>query len=189
MKLTLIRHSTTKPTSDIPICQWGLTNEGVKLADKLSVNHLIKDLDVIYSSLQTKALETALIVAKPNAIAIKTHPDLTEISSFTIKFLGDEFDIKLKQYFDNKISRINGGETYKEALSRFDRALTDIVDQEKENKVDNIGVVTHGYVLSFFTARYCNLGAWEVHEKISMPDIATFDWEMKKLIKFWGEAI
>ena len=87
MKLTFIRNSTTKPNSQVPIPLWGLTEEGIEKARKISRMDLIKDLKVLHSSLQTKALETAVILGKPNAIPIKTHPGLTEITSFTRKFL------------------------------------------------------------------------------------------------------
>ncbi len=190
MKLTLIRHSKTSPTADIPIPLWGLSKEGVKLAKKLSENKTIKEIEVIYSSLQTKALETALLLAKPNAIPIKTNPCLTEISSFTIKFFGSrKYEENVKNFYAGKSKRIAGGETHQEALERFSRAINKIINKEKNRGVKNIGIVSHGNILSFFSAQFCPYSPLEIHQLIKMPDVAILDWQDKKFIKFYGETI
>ena len=70
MNLVLIRHSKSLVNPDIPIPTWGLSDEGIILAKKINELTQIKTLDVIYSSLQTKALETAVLATK-NRIPVK----------------------------------------------------------------------------------------------------------------------
>ncbi len=77
MKIIFIRHSKTKIEPKIPVTRWGLSDEGIELAKKLSAHDIIKQLDVLYTSFQTKALETTIYLAKPNAIPIKTDNNLT----------------------------------------------------------------------------------------------------------------
>jgi len=127
MEIVLIRHSKTKPMPNIPIPLWGLTEEGIAKAKSLANEPIIKTLDVIYSSLQTKAIETALLLAKPNNLPIKTNNALTEISSFTREFLGDSYEQAVSDFYSDKISRIAHGETATEALTRFEQALQEIV--------------------------------------------------------------
>lgn len=187
MKITLIRHSKTKLEPEKPITLWGLSEEGIELAKGLSEKQVIKDVDALYSSLQTKAIETALYLAKPNSIPLKTNEDLTEITSFTLKFFGgDQYMQNVHDFFSGKVERIAEGETYKEALVRFNQAIQEIVEKEK---VDNIGIVSHGNILSFFTEQNCEKKAIELHDIIKMPDVAVLDWDTKNFIQFWGEHI
>jgi broad specificity phosphatase PhoE len=187
MKITFIRHSKTAIKPDVPITLWGLSDAGIDKARELATKTTIKEVDVFYSSLQTKAIETMLYLAKPNVIPMRTHKDLTEITSFTNRFDADEdhYLRQIKQYYGGEIDRIANGETIDEALDRFMAALEHITNQEHEAK--NIGIITHGYILSFLTGRYSNLSPFDLHHTIQQPDIAEFDWESKSFTKLWGE--
>jgi len=187
MKITFIRHSKTAVKPEVPIPLWGLSEIGISKANELSEQDTIRQLDVIYSSLQTKAIETMLLLAKPNLIPMKTHEGLAEVSSFTNGFEANE-DIYMKQveqYYSHEIDRIDGGETINEALTRFMNALESIVTNESVTA--NIGIVTHGYILSFFTGKYSDVLPLTLHHSIQQPDIAEFDWESKSFTRLWGE--
>lgn len=186
MLLTFIRHSKTKPTLEIPIPLWGLTDEGIQLAKDLTNLEEIKNVDILYSSLQTKALETAIVLSKNCSLPIKTNNDLTEITSFTKKFFGSPlYEENVDKFYSDEIDRIAEGETYEEALERFENALESIVDAEKEAK--NIGIISHGNVLAFFTAKYTDHSPRKLHDAIKMPDVAVFDWESKQYVRLWEE--
>lgn len=188
MKLTFIRHSKTKIDPTIPITCWGLSDEGIVLAKKLSTHEVVKQLDVLYASFQTKALETAIILAKPNAIPIKANDNLTEATSFTKIFEADyeKYKQSIEDYYLGKIDRINGGETQQEALARFTKTLESIVAIEK---VKNIGIISHGNILTLFSAQFKDIDCYAFHSVIKQPDVAIFDWENKKFLNFFGEII
>jgi broad specificity phosphatase PhoE len=186
MKITFIRHSKTAVKPEVPITLWGLSDVGIEKAHALSAQNEIKDLDVIYSSLQTKAIETMVYLAKPNTIPMRTHKDLTEITSFTNKFItGDEYTQQIEHYYARTLEHIAGGETIDEALARFETALETIVNNEPG--ATSIGVVAHGSILSFFTGKYSNLVPFDLHHSIEQPDVAEFDWESKTFTRLWGE--
>lgn len=190
MKLTLIRHSKTSVEPDIPIVLWRVSAEGIKLARKLARQPVIKDLDIIYSSLQTKALETAELLAKPNRLQVKKNEGLTEISSFTQGFIGEVGDGKFQQFvndfYQGKIKSYAGGETSSEALKRFMKAIKEIIREERARGMDNVGIVSHGNILSFFSAQYSQFPPFEIHKMIKMLDVAVLDWKRKKFISFFG---
>lgn len=187
MKLTLIRHSKTKPTNDIPIPLWGITHEGIELCEKLSETQAIKDVDVMYASLETKAIETEVLLSKNNSIQIRTEEDLEEVTSFTKKFYtGDEFAKNVDNFYGKKVERIGEGESVIEALTRFNNAIDDII--RKEGNAKNIGIVSHGGILSLFSEQFYNLSALEMQSMIKMPDVAILDWDKKVFLKFWGEV-
>ncbi len=190
MKIIFIRHSKTNPNDEIPIEQWGLTEQGIELAKSLSEHPIIRDIEVMYSSLQTKALETAVLLAKSHGIPIKTDHRFTEISSFTKRFFGHEDHERLiEDFYSGKIDRIENGETKEEGVDRFEKALHDTIALEMSFGRKTVGVVSHGNILSFFTSEYSDRNPLGVVRAMKMPDVAVFDWEQKKFITFWGESL
>ena len=187
MKLVFIRHSKTNRDPLVPITCWGLADSGIELAKELSMKEVIKNLDVVYSSFQTKALETAVLLAKPNAVPIKADDRLTEVTSFTGSFEND-FDTYTKNvhdFYSGDLTRISGGETKAEALERFNNALESIAKNESDK--DFVGIVSHGNILTLFSALYKDVDCYELHAKIQQPDVAIFDWQKKKFDVFFGE--
>jgi len=187
MKLVFIRHSKTDRNPQVPITCWGLAGSGIELAKELSENEVIRNLDVVYSSFQTKALETAVLLAKPNAIPIKADDRLTEVTSFTGPFESD-FDTYTKNvhdFYSGDVTRISGGETKTEALERFNSALESIAKEESDK--DFVGIISHGNILTLFSALYKDVDCYKLHTQIKQPDVAIFDWQKKKFDTFFGE--
>ncbi len=162
-----------------------MSEEGVALAKKLSKLRQVNTLDIVYTSLQTKALETAVLATKNTGIPIKTDTRLTETTSFTNKFVSlEQLQENTKKYYSNTNVSINNGETQEEALSRFNEALRDIT---KLKDKDNIGIVSHGNILASFSTQYIHMDALELIVRIKQPDIAIFNWETKQFTNFFGE--
>jgi broad specificity phosphatase PhoE len=184
MHLILIRHSHTTVNPQVSSLLWGLSEEGMRRLEQFSRDEFVKSLDVIYTSLQTKALETAITLAKPNLCPIKTDQRLTEITSFTNAFI-DNFDQSLHDFFVGKLERINDGESSEEALARFNTALADIVERERPKKI--VGIVSHGIILSYFSAQYTQSPVEQIHTSIRMPDLSILDWETKEFMVSWGQ--
>lgn len=192
MKIELIRHSKTLVEPQKPIVRWRLSDVGVEKAKAFGEKEIIKDIDVLYSSLQNKAVETAVYLANPNGIRLATDNDFTEITSFTNKFTTPEegYHELVHDFYHGKIDRIAHGETVEEALQRFNAALERAIAEESKNGVNTLGIVSHGNILACFTAQYVpGVSAYDLHTTIQMPDVATFDWDTKKFVSFWGENI
>ena len=187
MKFVFIRHSKTDRNPQVPITCWGLTKQGIDLAKELSQKDIIKDLDVLYTSFQTKALETAVLLAKPNAIPIKADDGLTEVTSFTGPF-EEDFDLYTKNvhdFYTDNLGRIAGGETKTEALERFNTALESIAKVESGKNL--VGIITHGNILTLFSSLYEDVDCYMLHTTIKQPDVAIFNWEDKKFEVFFGK--
>lgn len=184
MILTLIRHSKTVLEKEVPNLLWKLSDEGISLAIELAQSEVINGVEIMYSSLQTKALQTTLLLAKDNHIPIKTHSDLTELTSITNKFIED-FETTVQSLYRGEVERVNDGESISEGQIRFNAAIEEIIETEQGK--DNIGIVAHGNILSIFAAQYTDKSAYEIHKTLKMPDVAIFDWDTKKFIKFFGD--
>ncbi|MBP9717984.1 histidine phosphatase family protein [Candidatus Gracilibacteria bacterium] len=187
MQITFIRHSKTKVDPAISPTRWELSRDGIRLAQELGSREVIKGLSIIYSSLQTKALETAFYLSKPNNIEVRTDDRLTEVTSFTNKFIADEdtYSRNVKDYYSGRIARISGGETIQEALARFNGAIQDIAAVNGAEK--RIGIVSHGNILALFSAQFdATIDCYQLHKEIKQPDIAIFDGHTKRFISFFG---
>jgi len=188
MNLVLIRHSKSLIDPNIPINKWGLSSEGVKLAEKLNKIPQVKSLDVLYSSLQPKALETAALATKDTRIEIKTDDRLTESTSFTNKFISPELlEQNTIKYYSNMNVGFNGGESFEQSLVRFNLAMEDITKAEADKK--SVGIVSHGNILTAFTSQFVNKGTYELHESMGYPDIAVLNWDTKQFTTFFGDVL
>lgn len=181
MIITFIRHSISKFDPNLKVTEWDLTDKGRELARELGQNPDIQAVEKFYSSDQKKAILTCELVnlgKKPHII----DPGLAELTSVTIQVL-DDFEKEVGELYTGKVERLHGGESLKEGLERFEKALERIVT--KEAGIKNLGIVSHGFVLSLFANKYAGIDLVEMHHKIEMPDHALFDWETKKFSKFY----
>lgn len=183
MQILLIRHSETVLSKTIPNAQWILSTKGINFAEKMAMNPELQKCSKIYASFQTKALETALILAKPNRIALAAYEDLTETSSVTNGFF-ENFETEMHNWHEKSDYRINAGETKSEALTRFSKAIARIISENKDDA--RVAVVSHGNVLSCFSEIYLHEKSFELHSRMKMPDMALFDTTSKKFISHWG---
>jgi broad specificity phosphatase PhoE len=184
MQLILVRHSKTLQEKSKSNLLWQLSSEGIQLADALSQNQLIKNIECLYTSDQTKALQTTLLLAKDNYIPIKIFPQLTEATSITNGYF-ENYESRVTQWHNTKEDRINNGETAKEALARFNETIKNIVESS-QSIYPCIGIVSHANVLSLYTAQFEDRTSSEIHSHIRMPDIAVLDWDEHRLIKRFG---
>lgn len=183
MQLVLIRHSKTTLEKDKSNLVWQLSPEGIALAEQLSQNPSIKNLEVLYSSDQTKALHTALLLAKDNYIPIRVEQSLTEATSITNGFF-ENYEKEMGNWHTDPTYRINNGETTEEALIRFSIIIDRLV--ARHTTIERLGIVSHANILSLFTSQYESRTSLEIHHAIRMPDYAIVDWDTKKLLKTFG---
>jgi broad specificity phosphatase PhoE len=176
MKLYLIRHSKTIRQPEVPNEQWVLSDEGVRLAEAFAKMPEMAALDIIYSSMQTKALQTAIEITKRYRHVMRAHLGLTELTSITAGYIED-YEGSVRALYRGDIDRINGGETIEEAKVRFNRTVEKIVRAHAD--LGRIGIVAHGNVLSIFASQFEDRAPYAIHQTIQMPDLAILDWETK----------
>ncbi|MBT7903720.1 histidine phosphatase family protein [Candidatus Woesearchaeota archaeon] len=144
------RHAKTLKDSSIPVSQWILTEDGVKNAQEVAETKVFDDVDIIITSTEPKAYETALPVATRLKKEIIRIPELSEINRDKGKMMSkDEYDFMKKKIFEDLDYTDHGWETCNSALNRFSTAVKKI-DEQYENK--RILIVAHGTVMSLFFA-------------------------------------
>lgn len=149
MNIYLTRHGETKWNLIGKIqgnLNSDLTEKGIESAEKLADRLKNIDFDVIYTSTQKRAVDTAEIISKGRIKIIETD-DLKELAvgdwsglyyEEIIKNYGEDFH----DYTKNPHLYVpkNGGETYENLERRLKKFLKDIIKDGYENSL----VITHG---------------------------------------------
>ena len=188
-RLLFIRHGTTywnnlfryQGHTDIE-----LNEEGIEQARAVK-NRLVQyQLDAIYSSDLSRAVQTAQIIAAPHNLPIKTYSELREINfgvweGLTYQDLEQRFPELLTTWLEAPhLLAIPGGETFTEVQRRALKCICEIVSIHPQG---NIAVVTHGGTIA---ALICGLlneplsGMWKYKQKNA--SLTTFQIENNKFV-------
>jgi broad specificity phosphatase PhoE len=163
-----------------PANTWTLSSEG-----KLRAHRLAEQLEkyapqVIVSSSEPKAKETAEILASRLQLDVQTVPDLHEHDRSNVSFLPhDTFQIYVRDFFQNPDELVFGSETANQAYVRFYRAVHAILN-EHLNKT--VVIVTHGTVISLFVSRLTGSSDLELWTTLGLPSFVAIDLQSSNLI-------
>jgi broad specificity phosphatase PhoE len=171
MSLTLIRHAAPQSDTTIPASDWRLSHAGRESCRALAERLRPLALDLIVSSVEPKAVETARLTAGylgiPSEIAFSLH----EHDRSNMGFIpdGERFQQMVADLFARPDERVFGRESANEALSRFEHSLHQLLTIYQGQ---NFGVVTHGTVLSLFVAKYNpDVDVFAFWKGLEMPDV------------------
>ena len=165
--LILVKHSLSAIIPTVPANQWHLSEEGrlrsQLLAQKLSIYHL----DVIVSSIEPKAIETAQIIATYLDKPFEVVEGLHEHDRSKVGFLEKKrFEESIAHFFSQPEALILGNETADQAHHRFSRAVAGITARYSN---DNVALITHGTVLTLFVSRITDLEPFSLWKQLDLP--------------------
>ncbi|MBR3275012.1 MAG: histidine phosphatase family protein [Eubacterium sp.] len=158
MKFYFARHGQTdwntlrkvQGTTDIPLNENGI-RQAYQLCDYLKENSI--SFTKIYSSYQTRAVQTAEIAAEQFNTGYETVKGLEEMNLGL--FEGHTWDEILSMYAeefelwqaDRRYSTSPGGESYQMVLERVFQVLDYILEQNDAASEGNVLIITHGAVI------------------------------------------
>jgi len=185
--IILVKHSVPEIVSTVPAKEWKLSQSG-----QIRCVALAKILepflpDVIISSIEPKAIETAQIIAerfnKPFSVVngLEEH-DRTNIGLLEKR----EFENKVKEFFDKPEDLVFGKETASQSLARFSKALSSI---EFEYPDKNIVVVAHGTVITLFVNKFNVVEEFSFWKKLDLPSFVVLSLPSHKLVKLVGGVV
>lgn len=141
--LRFATHPQVRITSDIPVPRWGLSDIGRSRAEVLASRSWLAGTARLISSGETKALETAAIVASATGLAIEVRDDLHENDRSAAGFVPPErFEQLADAFFARPDVSIEGWETAAAAQERVTRSTADLLVDGS----DDILVVAHGAI-------------------------------------------
>jgi broad specificity phosphatase PhoE len=183
--VVLIRHSTPEIDPSRPAREWALSAEGRGRARQLAAYLERYDLRVLASSEEHKAVQTAHILGEELGLSVEVVPGLHEQERSDVGRLDREAFLRgVAQLFAHPNERLFGAESADEARARFSDALGRLLTRYPEH---NVGVVTHGTVLSLYVAAREGSDAYALWQGLGLPCAAILSRPELRLVEWVGE--
>ncbi len=141
-RLIFITHGEVEIDPDVAVEQWGLNAIGRARHQAFCANDVVRDVAVVYSSAEQKALDGAEILAR--GLRHEVLHDLHENDRTATGYLPKkEFEHTADLFFTHPTESIRGWERAVDAQARVVAALHEVATRESTG---DIAVVAHGGV-------------------------------------------
>lgn len=178
----LIRHAESHPDPDLRPEEWRLTSEGHADAGRLAERREWKDLEVLGSSTEPKALETAQPLAERWDKKLVSDQRFGEVLRPWAESQR-EFEEAVGDYLNGRA--MPGWESMIDASHRFSAAL----DELREGHSGDVAVVSHGTIMAVYLTRELGLRVRPAEwVNMGMPDICVVDPDAPRILRNWGQT-
>jgi broad specificity phosphatase PhoE len=162
--LLLVRHSLPELDPSVPAEEWSLSEEGRRRCGPLAERLAACRPEVLLSSTEPKARETAELVVPALGLDVEFSEGLRETARRTVPWLErEELERGIRELFERPDEVVYGEETATAALARFEAAV--------EGRPEPVVVVTHGTVLSLYVAAKTGRDPFELWRSLELPDV------------------
>lgn len=178
--LILVKHSLPEIVEGLPPREWKLSDVGRIRAQQIAKRLHHFQPEIIVSSAEPKAAETARIIARDHKLELHIVDDLHEHDRSKTSLLSrDEFQTAVGEFFEKPDVLVFGSETANEAHSRFYRAVHRVLNSNR-NKI--IVAVAHGTVISLFVSRLTGIPGFLLWKELGLPSFVVIDIESNTLV-------
>jgi broad specificity phosphatase PhoE len=178
--LILIKHSLPEIVENMPAREWKLSDDGRLRARRLADRLISYQPEVIVSSIEPKAQQTAEIIAARCALVNLIVDGLHEHDRSKTTFLSkDEFQESIRLFFEKPDTLVFGEETADDCHTRFNRAVSSLLNYYAD-KI--IAVVAHGTVISLFVSRLTGISDFFLWNELGLPSFVVLDMDMKSIV-------
>lgn len=178
--LILVKHSVPEIVESAPAQEWKLSELGRARAERLAERLRLYQPEVIVSSKESKARETAEIIARLHKIEFDVADDLHEHDRSNVPYLAhDEFQASIYEFFQKPEEIVFGKETADQAHARFYRSVHSLL---KAHTDKTIVIVSHGTVISLFVSRLTGSSDFEIWNMLGLPSFIAMDLHSSILI-------
>jgi len=147
----LLRHAESKLDPNVPADRWHISEEGTESARALASSGVFDDVDLIVTSAEDKAFETAVPIARRIDAEVIRNSSFNELYRGTGPFTSrEEYHERVRTAFSIPSSSTGGWETAASALRRFEQGINRV---ESGTGARSLLLVSHGLVLSLYFAR------------------------------------
>lgn len=182
--LRYLTHPQVQIDPEVPVPNWRLSDIGRNRAARFATSDVLGSTEIIISSAETKAVETANIISNiinvPIVIYEKTHENDRSATGFLPP---EEFESVADRFFANPAKSICGWERAVDVQSRITSETQKII--ESYPGVD-ILMVGHGAV---GTLLYCHFAGLKINRKYDQigggGNLFTYDLDHRSIIHPW----
>lgn len=165
--LILVKHSMPAIAPDAPAATWQLSAAGRARCLPLATALVAYRPEILVTSSEPKASETAAIVASRLGLDYTAIAGLHEHDRHGVPWLGeDQFAAQVGRFFAEPDQLVMGAETAHAAHARFARAVDGVVASAPGQTV---AVVAHGTVISLYVAHATGVDPFSLWQQLGLP--------------------
>jgi 2,3-bisphosphoglycerate-dependent phosphoglycerate mutase len=165
----LIRHAAPLIVQGAPARDWPLSDEGRRACEEFAGRLAAYQVAVIVSSAETKARETAAILAARLGLTPGEDADLNEHKRDNVPYLGrPAFEASIRRLFAEPNALVFGQETATQAYTRFAGAVLRAL---AAHPAGDVALVTHGTVMTLYAERHAGVEPFAFWQALTMPDL------------------
>jgi broad specificity phosphatase PhoE len=167
--LLLIRHGAPLILRDTPAREWPLSDEGQRTCAEFARRLAAYGVTAIISSAETKARETAAILAASLGLTPDMDANLNEHRRENIPFLSKlDFEAANRRLFAEPDTLVFGQETATQTYARFAGAVRLAL---AAHPAGDVALVTHGTVMTLYAERHAGVEPFAFWQALTMPDL------------------
>lgn len=180
-RLVLVKHAMPFIDTSMDARDWQLADDGRAKSSQLADRLAPYGPDVILSSTEPKAIQTAGIVANKLNLPHDAIAGLHEHDRRGVPWMDkQQFHSAVQAFFDNPSTVIFGGESADQAFARFRDALNLALDRHQAR---NVVAVTHGTVISLYVSRTVGMDPFDLWAKLGLPSYVVLSWPDVELLE------
>lgn len=160
-----------------------LSVDGEKYAEQMSNLPELLKVEILYSSHYVRAMSTAKYIAEKNNSILNVDERLGE-RRFGVNNISELPSTFFEDQFRNWDYKLTNGESVNEVSKRMNEALSEILDVNRDKKIE---IISHGTAISAMLKKWCNI---KLNEETKLVEIyfnneLVFDgnWKCPELFK------
>ncbi len=178
--LILIKHAKPQKDESTPSREWKLSDEGRSLSAVLADQLEPHTPQIVISSDEPKAVETAQIIAEKLNIPTEIEKGLAEHNRDNVPMMQTrEFIASMALLFNRPRQLVLGNETAEQARKRFSQSIDSLLDRHGQS---NLAIVTHGTVLALYAGPLLEIPPFHLWRQMGLPAYLVFDRPSMNLI-------
>ncbi|MFW5692137.1 MAG: histidine phosphatase family protein [Chloroflexota bacterium] len=183
--LILIKHAMPVVNPSEPAPTWPLSEEGRLAAGRLARRFKDYNLAAVYTSMEPKAADTGQIIAETLTLPCRVIPDLHEQDMRNVGFIRQDWQGRVRQFFEQPAAHVLGAESANEALDRFKRAVNRVMQSHPPEQ--SLAIVAHGRVISLFTGYFnAHIDPFDLWQRLDLPAYVVLErpsYDLKAIIE------
>jgi broad specificity phosphatase PhoE len=180
-RFVLVRHSQPEIVPGAAPSLWRLSVEGRRRCRALADKLLAYAPEVVLTSIEPKAQETAELIATQLRRPCRTVQGLHEHLRDDVGLLGaTEFEQAITRFFSEPATRVIGPETADAAHARFSEAVSSLLTLHPHGSV---AVVAHGTVITLLVSRANGLEPLQFWKRLGLPSLVVLTRPSLRLVE------
>jgi broad specificity phosphatase PhoE len=184
MRVLFITHPEVAVDPAVPVPRWRLADRGMARMRDFVASGAVADVDEVWSSTETKAIEAAGLLAVHLGLGVNVLEALGENDRSSTGYLPpQEFEIVADEFFAAPAASVRGWETALAAQTRISRAVRTIVAMH--GKSGDLAIIGHGGVGALLMCELLGQRIGREHDQPHQGCFWTFDPHTWAVLQRW----